>query len=126
MSIEAFEKIVREMREGNFGCAKCGDSCDCPRTDEIVAKFADRIWAAHKRRIKSIVEVNEMNIETAMNDVTKLREENARLRDALKYAIPWACLKCTLWNSRAARCSLGSGMCDQVWKWKRLLGEVSK
>lgn len=59
-------------------------------------------------------------------DVADILAENARLRDALKYAIPWACLKCTLWNSRAARCSLGSGMCDQVWKWKRLLGEVSK
>ena len=65
-------------------------------------------------------------ISRDVEEAPRLRAENARLRDALKDAIPWACLKCTFWDSRRARCSRGSGMCDQVWTWKAILGEVSK
>lgn len=55
---ETIEDIVREMRDGNFGCAKCGDSCDCPRTDEIIAKFADRIEAAHLHEVNHMIKVD--------------------------------------------------------------------
>ena len=75
---------------------------------------------------KDAIRVVHQFADQIETDVADILAENARLRDALKDAIPFSCLKCTFWNSRAARCSRGSGMCDQVWKWKQILGEVSK
>lgn len=106
-AIEAIEQSVREMLRFAEDIRRATDGCapDVAENTAVgVRMFAQRIEA----------------------EASVLFAENARLRDALKYAIPWACLKCTLWNSRAARCSRGSGMCEQVWKWKQLLGEVSK
>lgn len=116
---ETVEDILREMRAW----------ADLERhrmERKHVTLFADRLEAAHKRDIKAVVDVNEIAMKTATDEVAKLREENERLKAALKDAIPWACLKCTFWNSRTARCSRGSGMCDQVWKWKQILGEAAK
>lgn len=104
MSREAIENIVREMREAESVWHR-SDIAELPT--QYLKEWADCI-------------------DTAMNDATKLSEENERLRDALNDAIQLACMKCTIWNSRADRCSLGSGMCDQVLKWKQILWEVSK
>lgn len=108
MSIEAIEKSVREMLRFAEDIRRATDGCapDVAENTAVgVRMFAQRIEA----------------------DVADILAENSRLRDALKYAIPGACLKCTIWNSRAARrCSRGSGMCDHVLKLKQILGEVSK
>lgn len=45
---ETVADIVREMRSGNYGCDRCGDSCDCPNADAIISNFADRIEKALK------------------------------------------------------------------------------
>lgn len=118
--METVNDIIKEMKNWDFhshldGCGHAELSC-----------YADRLDAAYKRDLKSIVDAGEIDMRTAMDEVTRLREENKRLKAALKEAIPWACLKCTFWDSRRARCSRGSGMCDQVWKWKTILGEAAK
>lgn len=110
MSREAIENTIRAMRDRNA-------------VAYLRRGILGNVSLNAGRRAEDICEMFAGRVEA---DVADILAENARLRDALKYAIPWACLKCTLWNSRAARCSLGSGMCDQVWKWKQILGEVSK
>lgn len=84
---ETIEDIVYDMRDGNFGCAKCGDSCDCPRTDEIIAKFADRIEAAYNREREAGADAERRDIDTIIRRygrlVEKLRRENERLLSAL-------------------------------------------
>lgn len=110
MSREAIENTIRAMRDRNAVAylrrGIIGNVCvnKGRRAEDICEMFAGRVEA----------------------DVADILAENERLRDALKDAIPWACLKCTFWNSRTASCSRGSGACTQVMNWKALLGEVSK
>lgn len=44
------DDILREMRDGSWGCSKCGDACDCPNVEKIISGFADRIEAACRTR----------------------------------------------------------------------------
>lgn len=53
-SDETVAKIVRSVRSGDYGCAKCGDLCDCPNADKIIASIADRIEAAYKREVEEL------------------------------------------------------------------------
>ena len=108
MSIEAIEKIEKSVRD--------------------MLRFAEDIRSATDGCAPDVAENTSVGVRgfalRIEAEASVLFAENEKLREALRAAIPWACLKCTFWDSRRARCSRGSGMCDQVWKWKQLLGEV--
>ena len=72
---EIVEDIVREMRE----VARNAHNAN-------MAWFADRIDAAYKRDIQTMVDAGVDDMQTAKDEATKLREENERLKAALKHA----------------------------------------
>lgn len=51
---ETVAEIVSKVRSGDYGCAKCGDLCDCHNADKIIASIADRFEAAHRREMNQL------------------------------------------------------------------------
>lgn len=70
---EAVCDIIREMRRNGV----CHDS-------RHWSELCDRIESAYKRDLKSMCDAGERDIQTAADEVTRLRNENARLKLALK------------------------------------------
>lgn len=54
---ETVAGIVSKVRSGDYGCAKCGDLCDCPNADKIIASIADRIEEAHQREVEKLTAI---------------------------------------------------------------------
>lgn len=59
MNRKTVSEVCSAMKSGDWGCSKCGDNCDCPKTEEIVSSFADQVIAAHD------AEVSELNKKIA-------------------------------------------------------------
>lgn len=75
--METINDIIREMRAW----------ADLERhrmERKHVALFADRIDAAYKRDLQAMVDAGEIDMKTAMCEVERLREENERLKAAIK------------------------------------------
>ena len=73
MTNESVDDIERELRE--YG--------DRPPPRCAWIDLADRLHAAYKRDMQAIVDANETAMKTAMDEVTRLREGNERLKAAL-------------------------------------------
>lgn len=69
MGNETLEQVCSSMRDGDWGCDRCGDNCDCPNAESIISSFADRILSAHNREMAA-----------ADAEIDNLKKENARLR----------------------------------------------
>ena len=110
MSREAIENTIRAMRDRNA-------------VAYLRLGILGNVSLNAGRRAEDICEMFAGRVEA---DVADILAENARLRDALKDAIQFSCLKCTFWNSRTARCSRGSGACTQVLNWKAILDGGAK
>ena len=95
---ETVAEIVSKVRSGDYGCAKCGDLCDCPNADKIIASIAGRIEAAYKRDVKE-------------------------LRDCLEEAVHTVCFDCD--NQDENGCSVCHMKCA-VHKWRKALEGETK
>lgn len=47
-------EVCSAMKRGDWGCSKCGDNCDCPKTEEIVSSFADQVIAAYISEVSGL------------------------------------------------------------------------
>lgn len=98
---ETVEEIVNKVHSGDYGCSKCGDLCDCPNADKIIASIADRILAAHKRELSAeqkrcgkILRDQIAEVERAAEKVAAKDAELAELREYLKDAASLRCGEC--------------------------------
>lgn len=88
---ETVAGIVSKVRSGDYGCAKCGDLCDCPNADKIIASIADRIEAAHEREVDAILKDRDEMYKSEQETIAKtnawfgeyqtLKREVAELRE---------------------------------------------
>lgn len=82
--METVEDIVREMRAGPVHACFVTEVGAASDANGKFRDFADRLDEAHKRDMKAVVDANETAMKTAMDEVEKIREENERLKAALK------------------------------------------
>lgn len=81
---ETIEDILREMRDWPMHSCFVTEIGVAAYTKLKFSEFANRLDAAHKRDLKAIVDLNEIAMKTETDEVTRLREENERLKAALK------------------------------------------
>lgn len=86
------EDIIKEMREVAKAYFAGGNGS--ASVYEMLSSYADRMDAAYKRDLQSMVDAGEIDMRTAMDEVTKLREENERLTDALARVVGCADSTC--------------------------------
>ena len=84
MTDETVDDIERELRE--YG--------DRPPPRRAWIDLADRLHAAYKRDMQAIVDVNEIAMKTATDEVERLRAENARLTEAMSCVVGCADSTC--------------------------------
>ena len=139
---ETVAEIAKNVRSGDYGCAKCDDMCDCPNTDKIIVSIMDRIDAAHKRemeklaaslalakkRLKAEVADKSM-VVSELNEIRELNrrccDENERLnskvdelRECLEEAASVRCHEC--FHSDHGRCEAHHENC-MAKKWRKAL-----
>ena len=90
--METVEDILRDMEEtarmylagGNYSVS----------VFEILSSYADRLDAAYMRSLKAKAASCESDIRRAMDEVAKLREENAKLTEAMSSVVGCADSTC--------------------------------
>lgn len=81
--METVNDIIKEMREVAHNISVANErTLFLFRPVAALHSIADRLGAAHKREIKSIVDANEIAMKTAMDEVAKLRKTNEVLECA--------------------------------------------
>ena len=139
---ETVAEIAKNVRSGDYGCAKCADMCDCPNTDKIIVSIMDRIDAAHKREMEKLAmslalakkrlkaEVaDKSKVVSELNEVRELNrrccDENERLnskvdelRECLEEAASVRCHEC--FHSDHGRCEAHYANC-MAKKWRKAL-----
>ena len=75
---EAIEGILREMQETARQYLVGGN--DSTSVFEILSTYHDRLKAAYRRDLQSMVDAGDIDMQTATDEVAKLREENEELR----------------------------------------------
>lgn len=84
---ETVAEIMNKVHSGDYGCSKCGDSCDCPNADKIIAGIAERFDAAHRYEMDALVAHLGGDALAAKDAViAELRRRLKVAEDALKYA----------------------------------------
>lgn len=97
---ESVEDVIACMRDGDWGCDRCGDLCNCPEQDRIIQGFADRLERAnhfgrecHESLERIYLSANKSykerlsEIKTEASEAVKdLLVENKRLKKELEDA----------------------------------------
>lgn len=78
--MEIFNDIINEWRGIRPDCDECLSNHTC----DYINRLIDRLHAAYKRDIQTMVDAGVEDMQMAMDEATKLREENERLTVALK------------------------------------------
>ena len=78
--MEIFNDIINEWRGIRPDCDECLSNHTCDYLNRLI----DRLDAAYKRDIQTMVDAGVEDMQMAMDEATKLREENERLKAALK------------------------------------------
>lgn len=84
--METVNDIIRDVIErAEIALRQDGDATvHHSAIGHMLRGFAVRLDAAYKRDLQAMVTAGECDMRTAMDEVTRLREENERLKAALK------------------------------------------